>query len=118
APGRTVESATRSGRIQDLIDQFFDPAAFTNSGDSWGNAGRNILRGPRQIQFDFSLAKMTKIRESLNFEFRWEMFNAFNTPVFANPTATYPASGLGTVGRITSIIGGHRTMQAAMRLTF
>lgn len=118
APGRTLDSALKGGRIQDRLDQFFNPTAFTNSNDAWGDTGRNIMRGPRQTQFDFSLSKTTRIRESMNFEFRWEMFNAFNTPIFANPNSTYPAAGVGTVGQVASTVGGPRTMQAALRLTF
>gem|GEM_PF-1253963 len=118
APGRTIESARRSGRIQDRLDNYFDVTAFQNSQDRFGNSGRNILRGPRQSQLDFTLGKLTKIRDRANLEFRWELYNLFNQPVFANPSSTYPASGTGSAGRITSTIGGPRTMQAALRLIF
>src|SRR5262249_54350778 len=46
APGRTFESAVKSGSVESRIDQFFDPTAFVNSNDRWGNEGRNMLRGP------------------------------------------------------------------------
>jgi hypothetical protein len=118
APGQTIASATKSGRVQDRLNQFFNPLAFQNSGDQWGNSGRNILRGPRQTQFDVALGKMTKLSETVNLEFRWEMFNAFNTPIFANPNSTFPATGIGTVGQITSTVGGPRTMQASLKLAF
>lgn len=49
---------------------------------------------------------------------RWEVYNALNTPVFANPASTFAASGTGSAGRITSTIGGPRTMQLAARFTF
>ena len=45
APGRTGESAVKSGRVQDRLDFYFDPTAFVNSEDHWGNVGRNTLRG-------------------------------------------------------------------------
>lgn len=140
APGRTMESALKSGRVQDRLgygtnDQYFDPTAFINSEDSWGNVGRNTLRGPRQSQMDIALSKTTKLRESVGLEFRWEMFNVTNTPIFANPSSTLAAGGTcvpspsrqcvpgtttayGTIGRITSTIGGPRTMQGALKLTF
>ncbi|HEU0186190.1 MAG TPA: TonB-dependent receptor [Blastocatellia bacterium] len=134
APGRTIESAIKSGRAQDRIDLYFDPTAFVNSEDHWGNAGRNILRGPNQRQLDLSLSKTTRLRESMNLEFRWELFNATNTPTFGNPAATIAAGTCipspsrqcapgtttlpSTAGRISSTIGGPRTMQAALRLTF
>lgn len=140
APGRTMESALKSGRVQDRLgygtnDQYFDPTAFINSEDSWGNVGRNTLRGPRQSQMDIALSKTTKLRESVGLEFRWEMFNVTNTPIFSNPSSTLAAGGTcvpspsrqcaagtttayGTIGRITSTIGGPRTMQGALKLTF
>ncbi len=140
APGRTIESAIKSGSVQDRLgygttDQYFDPTAFINSEDRWGNVGRNTLRGPIQRQMDISLSKTTKFRESLGLEFRWEMFNFTNTPSFGNPSSTLAAGGtcipspsrvcdpttttaIGTIGRITTTIGGPRTMQASLKLTF
>jgi hypothetical protein len=46
------------------------------------------------------------------------MYNALNTPVFANPASTFAANGYGTAGQITSTIGGPRTMQLAARFLF
>jgi hypothetical protein len=118
APGRTIQSALKTGRVQDRLNQFFDPTAFASSEDRWGNAGRNILRGPMQQQFDFALGKTTAVVEGFNVETRWEVFNAFNQTTFSNPAASLPAAGFGTMGQITSTIGGPRTMQVALRLKF
>ena len=134
APGRSGESAVKSGRVQDRLDLYFDPTAFVNSEDHWGNVGRNTLRGPSQRQFDISFSKSTRLREAMSLEFRWEMFNATNTPSFANPAATIAAGtcipspsrqcdpGMttlpGAAGRISSTIGGPRTMQASLKLQF
>jgi hypothetical protein len=118
APGRTIESARKSGPVQDRLTQYFDPTAFANSEDRWGNAGRNILRGPVQRQFDFALGKTTSLTEGLNIETRWEVFNAFNQATFTNPASSLPAAGFGTMGQITSTVGGPRTMQVALRLKF
>jgi hypothetical protein len=104
--------------VQGRLDLFYNVAAFTDSLDRWGNAGRNILRGPSQSQFDFTLGKQTRLREQVNVEFRWELYNAFNTPTFANPASTFAANGPGTAGRITATIGGPRTMQGALRVRF
>jgi hypothetical protein len=43
-----------------------------------GNGGRNEIYGPGMVNFDFSIFKDTKIRESLNLQFRAEFFNVFN----------------------------------------
>src|SRR5262249_55772630 len=118
APGRTVASARKEGSVESRIDQFFDPTAFVNSDDRWGNSGRNILRGPIQEQFDFSLGKTMRFHETYTAELRWEAFNAFNQPTFSNPNSTLPAAGVGTMGAITSTTGGPRTMQVAVRLKF
>lgn len=118
APGRTIDSARFSGRVQDRLNLFFDPTAFANSEDRWGNAGRNILRGPVQRQFDFALSKTTNVNERLGIETRWELFNAFNQATFTNPNASLPAAGFGAMGTITSTIGGPRTMQLALRMKF
>lgn len=117
-PGKTLADAERSGRVQDRLDLFFDPSAFRDAPEWWGNSGRNILRGPAQQQFDFTLARTVPLREQVRAEFRWELYNAFNTPTFANPANTFATNGAGNAGRITATIGGPRTMQGAVRLSF
>ena len=116
APGAGPADARFSGKTQDRLLQFFNPTVFRNSEDRWGNTGRNILRGPWQRQFDFALTKQTALTEDWNLELRWETFNTFNQPTFANPNSTLPAAGFGTLGAITSTIGGPRTMQVAARI--
>jgi hypothetical protein len=119
APGKGVADARKSGRVQDRLNAFFEPTAFINSEDRWGNAGRNILRGPWQRQFDFALTKNLPFRERLSGELRWEIFNAFNQATFSNPSnVTLPAAGYGNLGQITTTIGGPRTMQVAARIRF
>src|SRR5262249_36484021 len=65
APGRTIDSARKDGPVENRLDQFFDPYAFVNSEDHWGNSGRNILRGPAQKQLDLALAKIARLREQM-----------------------------------------------------
>ncbi|HUQ49365.1 MAG TPA: carboxypeptidase-like regulatory domain-containing protein, partial [Terriglobales bacterium] len=43
-----------------------------------GNLGTNAFIGPSQFQWDFSVAKKTKITERFNLEFRTEFFNFTN----------------------------------------
>ncbi|MGH9817834.1 MAG: hypothetical protein ACRD6I_17315, partial [Candidatus Acidiferrales bacterium] len=54
-----------------------------------GELGRlpqaGLIFGPRRFIFDFNLSKRTKITESTEMEFRWEVFNAFNNVNFQNP---------------------------------
>jgi len=51
----------------------------------FGNEGRNSLIGPHFRQFDFSIYKKTQLAEHLNMELRFEAYNLFNHPNFANP---------------------------------
>jgi outer membrane receptor protein involved in Fe transport len=51
----------------------------------FGSLGRNSLRGPHFRQFDFSIYKKTPITEHMNMELRFEAYNLFNHPNFANP---------------------------------
>jgi hypothetical protein len=90
---------------------------------TYGTAGRNLLRGPAVINFDFSLFKTFKITETNSIEFRAEMFNIFNTPQFANPAANLAAPA--TFGRSLATTPGavrgsgtNRQIQFALRYTF
>ncbi len=66
-----------------------NPAAFSiPEPGTFGDLSRNALRGPIFRQFDLILSKKFKIRESVNIQFRTEIFNLFNTTNFANPSAT------------------------------
>jgi hypothetical protein len=51
---------------------------------TFGDAGRNIVRGPGLQNWDFSVFKMFPIREQMRLEFRSEFFNIWNhvNPVF------------------------------------
>jgi len=49
------------------------PAAGT-----FGNAGRNSLRGPGFFQTDVSVAKAIKLKETVSLQFRADIFNLFN----------------------------------------
>jgi hypothetical protein len=58
---------------------FSNPAAFAAPrGLTFGDAGRNIARNPRQTNFDMGLYKHFPIHESVSLEFRAEAFNVFN----------------------------------------
>jgi outer membrane receptor protein involved in Fe transport len=118
APGKTIDDAVMSGPVRNRLDNYFDVTAFQDSLDQWGDTGRNILRGPSQVQLDLILARTLALTSRQRLEVRWEVYNALNTPVFANPASTFAANGYGTAGRITSTIGGPRTMQLAARFLF
>ena len=51
----------------------------------FGNSGYNILDSPGQANLDFGLFKNFAVTETVRVQFRWELFNAFNTPYFRAP---------------------------------
>jgi outer membrane receptor protein involved in Fe transport len=72
-----------------LAGSLFNTCAFVSDTviGTFGNAGRNIIRGPGFQNWDLSLFKAFPLREAMRFEFRAEFFNAFNhaNPEFTNP---------------------------------
>lgn len=105
------------------LDQRLNPAAFAvPARGTWGNAGRNILRGPGLFQVDFALQKRVAINGRRNFELRWEAFNMFNRQNLANPGTNISASA--QFGRITGPLnrgygtGTARQMQLMLRMNF
>jgi hypothetical protein len=108
-------------------------ATASAAGTDIGNVGRNCLRGPRQVNLDFSIAKLFPIAESRNFEFRAEFFNLFNHPNFANPisnlNALFASGGSinattgqvlnpGNFGHIISTSNNPRILQFALKFNF
>jgi hypothetical protein len=89
---------------------FAVPAPFT-----YGNAGRFILRSDGTANVDLSIFRIFPIRESKSLEFRAEMFNAFNTPVYAAPNGDISTS---TFGQVTSTANQARQIQLALKLRF
>jgi len=103
------------------------------TGTDFGNVGRNVLRGPRQINVDFSIIKRFPVGEAKNIEFRSEFFNLFNHVNFANPIANLnaitssggsidPNTGRiinpGDFGRITSSSNNPRLIQFALKFNY
>jgi hypothetical protein len=86
---------TGPGRINCIDASAFSlPAQFT-----YGNAPRNLLRGPGDIITDLSLAKNFPIGGRTRFQLRADIFNAFNRVNFANPNGVF---GTANFGRITA----------------
>ncbi|HEX6044728.1 MAG TPA: TonB-dependent receptor [Pyrinomonadaceae bacterium] len=113
----------------------FNAAAFSNPGDGvFGNAGRNILRGPGFAQVDFSVFKNTRLTESSSLQFRAEIFNLFNHANFADPSGglvrgdnnslqptAFFGQSISTVGnQLGGLLGfgGPRQIQFSLRYLF
>jgi hypothetical protein len=102
-------------------------------GTDFGNVGRNVLRGPRQNNIDFSIIKRFRVSESKNLEFHAEFFNLFNQVNLANPISDFnailatggdidPNTGqiikAGDFGRITSTSNNPRLIQFVVKFNY
>jgi hypothetical protein len=98
---------------------FSTPQSFT-----FGDAGRNILRGPGLGSWDFSLLRNFRLRESTSLEFRAEMFNITNRPNFDIPQRDLSSASFGQIfntlqpeaGLASGGPGEPRELQLALRL--
>jgi hypothetical protein len=114
---------------------WFNPSAFAlPPPGQFGNAGRNILRGPAFEEFDLALQKAFQLTERTKISFGAEAYNLFNHPNFAVPSNTQSPLTLGgngdaifsnaagtfanNVGRIFSTIGTGRQLQLTARFSF
>jgi hypothetical protein len=98
--------------------KWFDIRAFAAPpANTFGNAGRNIVRGPRLSNYDMSIFRIFALTEKAKLEFRGEFYNLTNTPHFGNPSGSVTS---GNFGEITGTLGGYgnREVQLALRLTF
>ncbi|HZE80965.1 MAG TPA: TonB-dependent receptor [Candidatus Polarisedimenticolia bacterium] len=97
--------------------QFFNTAAFarvTVAGAS-GNERRGAVNGPGLWRYDMALLKNTRIRESMNLQFRAEAFNLFNHTNFQTVGTTLTTTS--TFGRVTAV-RDPRILQLALKLAF
>jgi hypothetical protein len=103
---------------------WWNPAAFSNPvAGTFGNCGRNTLRGPWRGNEDVSVIKLFQIAEKRNLEFRMEMFNAPNHVELSSPTSISWGGGSGaapisTFGQITSTTTSMRQIQLALKFNF
>ena len=97
------------------LGEYFNTSAFAISApNTYGNAGRDSLRGPGFWTFDFSVFRNFNFFERGRLQFRGEFFNIFNKANFQNPGSTIGNAGYGT---ITSAYDP-RLVQLALKLTF
>jgi hypothetical protein len=99
------------------IDRWFDPTAYAAPSPArLGTCGRNTLRGPNLTNFDLAVARtFDYFGEDRNLEFRWEVFNVFNTPQFGLPDRNISGT---SAGRISTLAGDPRVMQFALKFNY
>ena len=112
-----VPIRTHQGSRAQWLTQYFNPGAFQpNAPGTFGNSPKNVLRGPGIDTADAALIKNWSVQERYNLQFRFELFNAFNHPSFANPVTNLTAGNVGAITSIGSI--PPRVGQAALKFTF
>jgi hypothetical protein len=91
---------------------FAIPAQFT-----FGNASRNILRGPKFLNTDISFVKNVPAGNSMRVQLRVEMFNVFGNVNYGQPNGVF---GTANFGRISALATGAnmRQMQLGAKLLF
>lgn len=115
--GTSIHQAELStGRSHgEQIQQWFNTSLFVpNAIGTFGNTGKNILRGPGTFATNMGLVKDTKIMERASVQFRAEAFNVFNNVNFYNPD-NYQADG--SFGQITRA-RDPRILQLALKVMF
>jgi hypothetical protein len=115
--GPSVRSAVLStGRSHaQLVQQWFNTSAFTaNQAGTFGDSGKNVLRGPRYFDTDMALLKNIPVEKALSMQFRAEFYNALN-----NVNFNMPDSGLtdSAFGQLTSA-QSPRILQFSLKALF
>lgn len=103
---RTVEEWLSRSAFQRLNPQ-------TQAGQ-FGDAGRNIARGPSYVNVDLSLVRTFAVTAGTRVQLRAEAFNVLNHPNFGLPVADLNSP---TFGRILSA-GPPRLLQFAAKILF
>jgi len=104
--------------------EWFNTAAFCSSttsascsnpnGSVYGDAGRNIIEGPRQFSLNMALGKTIQIRETRALELRLQATNVFNNVVFSAINTTVNSLAF---GEVTSV-GSMRKLTMVARFRF
>jgi hypothetical protein len=98
-----------------MVASYFDISKFVpNAIGSFGNSGKNMLRGPNYFNTDVALLKVTNLSNRVGLQFRAEFFNIFNNVNFNAPISNVSSPQF---GRITSALDP-RILQFGVKLLF
>ncbi len=122
----TINKLVNPGSTSSKVNSYLNKGCFTTppvigsdkTATDFGNAGVGTIHGTGQFNIDLSLAKRFPVRsfsESSAFQFRADLFNTLNHPIFANPVLEYSNGSFGT---ITSTAANPRVAQFALRYEF
>jgi len=107
------------------VNEWINPAAFSAPlPGTFGDAPRDVARGPGAWQMDFGVGKRMPISERVQLQFRAEVFNIFNHPQYGLPQADFSA-GPGVFGNIITTLntgpvgtGTPRQIQFVLKAVF
>ena len=117
--GTDPSSMYTTGPLSARLTNYLNPACFrtaalvANGGPGatgFGTTPRNSFRGPLQQNWDFSLIKNIRVKETHELRFRMDMFNMWNHPVFGFPTGVNIGTPA-TFGQITTTVVPARLIQ-------
>ena len=97
---------------RDAFDWPLNTAKHAAQTPRFGSSAMNILRGNAVNTFDAGIFKNFVFKEHYRFEFRGEMFNAFNHTNFASPNTSVENANF---GRTFSTSVGPRTIQLGLK---
>ncbi len=95
-------------------EQWYDPSAFSQPGNAWGNSDRNAFRGPGNWNLDFSLFRTIPFGH-YRLEIRAESQNVLNHAQFGNPVTGFTDPNF---MRIRGLARAPRTVQLGVRFVF
>jgi hypothetical protein len=108
----------KSPTNRDLID-CFDASAFAMPAQfTFGNTPRNVLRGPKSVITDLSMAKNIAVSQNLRLQVRVEIFNAFNNVNYGQPNAIFGSATFGRISATSVTYPNMRQMQLGLKLIF
>jgi hypothetical protein len=116
-PNNNGHSAKLTGDVESRLSRYFDTSVFSIPPTfTFGNTQRTLpdVRSPGRRNYNFSLGKAFRVRESMSLNFRAEAYNLTNTPYFYGPAAGLGSANFGVI----SAASGDRQMQFALKLLF
>jgi len=97
------------------VNCWFNTSAFVvGPPNTYGDAGRNIIRGPGFASFDLSALRNFNLTEHLRMSFEAQAFNLFNRPNFMQPDNVLEDATFGKIGQALA----PRQIQLALRFSF
>jgi hypothetical protein len=116
--------ATIKGSGKNRLSGWFNTSCFSSTNVNPTTASLVLGNEPRvdpQVRtdglanWDFSFLKTTKVSEKLGLQFRAELFNAFNHPLFSAPDNTVTD---GSFGQVTNQANNPRLVQFSLRVNY